>query len=1799
MANLLSKTLLALSLAAVLSTPLVAAVKPSTPGGADLIRLTWTDDPATTMTIGWRQASGDTPYLLFREKGSTGEWTREEVTVTRTLHNPRDAAGVDLVSNFTKLTGLQPNSDYEFAIGDSLGATDTMWFRTAPDAPAAFTFIAGGDSRTNPEPRKWGDRLVSKIRPLFVIQSGDFMDNGRHNEWVTWLTEWQMTRSSDGRMYPMIPVHGNHENDVTDMVQKVFNIESEDAYYAMNVGGTMMRLWVLNSELEPTVGYDAFLNQTADKWNAQKSWLATNMEANPGFTWKLAAYHRPMRPHTTGKVEGLGRIAAWAQTFYDNNLDVAIECDTHMVKHTYPVRPSEEAGSFQSFVRDDANGFIFTGEGSWGAPVRPADDDKPWTLDSESLWQYKVIAASPDKIEIRTVQFGREEDLKKGIVYDPETVTELTQAERDTDPHALPTGLMLWKSLAGEALTLPFTGAAVNHIDLVTAGNSWRYNDTGADLGTAWKAADYDDSAWSTGQGAFGYGDGDERTVMSYGADGSNKIRTYYFRNQFDFTQVDDLIQVRLWLQRDDGAVVYLNGKEVARSNMPEGPVTSTTFASSAIGGDGESTYYEFPLMPESLQAGTNTIAVELHQSDASSSDTSFDLALVAVVSNSTGTAPVAPASFAGIGTSPNTIELTWTGDPDVRGYQIESKNEAGEWFILYPRVRMDADSFEEGALSTLTQYEYRIRSYNEFGLSPASTEIVVSTLGDPVPVLLNETFEEGIGGFQEYSVSGTYKWINRTVSGEKAAYQNGFGDASGANVDWLISPAVNTAPYGNPTLTFETYVIYDGGDFQVFVSTDYVEGTDPATATWTELAFNKPADNSRAWTVSEIDLTPYSGETVSVGFLYTSTGSTSGQGAGWHVDDVRITGERTLVFEEAFGSQDLGKFSAYSVTSTNRNWAYGAMGGVNAVYVNGYGGDAASDDYLITPALDMLRYGYAELTFDTYVQYAGGGFEVLISTDYTGTGDPTVATWTPLAFNKPADNSRMWTESGTIDLTPYTGSAAYIAFHYTSTGTGAGDAAAWYLADVKITGKDRAVTLNYTDFNNQTFGQWTAVDVASVNGWINKLEADRNVAHMDNFGATDSTPAEDWLISPALPTESFAALQFNFLAYTKYSGSVMKLMVSTDYTGTGNPNSATWTEVDFNVPPENSATYVPSSVDLTQYISASTYIAFKYTSIGWSSGSSARWAVDDLEVLAIPQVGAQPLFADFSASSTRIRSTETVTFEASASGGSGEGYTYTWQFSDGTTAEGATVTKSFTGGMITATLTVTDSEGGSTTRNKADLVEVIPSTIYTLPAPTGQVRVATFNSYLNRATEGKMLTDLQTGTDPQMKAVAEIIQRVRPDVLLINEFDYIADGAGVEAFIQNYLMVSQNGQEPIDYGYYFLAPSNTGIQSGFDFDNDGNIGTGSNAGNDAYGFGEFPGQYAMVVLSRYYIYQDDVRTFQMFKWKDMPGALRPINPAGGFYHSEAEWDIFRLSSKSHWDVPVDVYGEKVHILASHPTPPVFDDGEISSDPTADKTDNTTWDLADWNGLRNHDEIRFWADYVNPEVNAYFYDDNGGTGGLPANSRFVMLGDQNCDPNYGDATFNPISLVLSSPLFITDFVPQSEGGLENNSTPAGHDDNRYDTADWGLRADYVLPSTYGFSINQGAVFWPVWATDSFYLVGPGVKSSDHRLVWLDLSLTDEAGEEVERYLGEWTYELQQGWYWTPWIGYSWPDSNSQWIWSHTLNAWLWAAMNMEGWDYQEDGYWFFMNGTGWIWTTSGPDDVYGELYMFPNYYQFN
>ena len=366
-------------------------------------------------------------------------------------------------------------------------------------------------------------------------------------------------------------------------------------------------------------------------------------------------------------------------------------------------------------------------------------------------------------------------------------------------------------------------------------------------------------------------------------------------------------------------------------------------------------------------------------------------------------------------------------------------------------------------------------------------------------------------------------------------------------------------------------------------------------------------------------------------------------------------------------------------------------------------------------------------------------------------------------------------------------------------------------------------------------------------------------------------------------------------------------------------------------------------------------------------------------------------------------------------------------------------------------------------------------------------IRIATFNCSLNRNKAGELVIDLKGGGNEQARQVAGILRIVRPDIVLLNEFDYDENSTSINLFRQDYLEAEGDwtSEPPLILAYTFSGPVNTGVPSGLDLDHDGK----TTGWGDAFGFGRFPGQYGMVLLSRFPIEANAVRTFQNLLWKNMPASAVPAAITGGAeaWYSVADLETLRLSSKSHWDVPVTIGDRTLHALVSHPTPPAFDGTE------------------DRNGRRNHDEIRLWAEYISDQPNAWLTDDKGIAGGLASDASFVILGDQNADPNDGDSFAGAIDQLLKHPRIDSTHIPVSDGAVDAAKTQGKVNnqhkgDPAHDTSDFSdgsvgnLRADYVLPSR-DLKVRASSVFWPVPGNPGADLVD----CSDHRLVWMDIT----------------------------------------------------------------------------------------------------
>jgi len=353
----------------------------------DKYRLSLRDSPSHSMVIGWCQDSGENPTVHY----GTEDHGQDVEKYAREAGPDREVSFKKMEHRFVRLEGLKADTAYYFVIRDSNSVSPRLWFRTTQER-GPIHFLTGGDSRTVPKDRRKANRMVSRLCADFVAFAGDFTSYGGADQWAQWLEDWQLTIADDGRMTPIVAARGNHEPG-NEHLYNIFDLPNKKNYYTIAFGGNFMRLYTLNTHIKVR--------------GEQTREFEKDLKRHKNVRWKIAQYHAPIRPHTKGKPEGDRMYDAWAELFHKYQVRLAMECDSHMCKITWPVRPAGtgEPGASEGFVRDDAAGTVFVGEGTWGAPRRPANDPKPWTRGLGSFNQMKWIRVTGQNIKIRTVRY--------------------------------------------------------------------------------------------------------------------------------------------------------------------------------------------------------------------------------------------------------------------------------------------------------------------------------------------------------------------------------------------------------------------------------------------------------------------------------------------------------------------------------------------------------------------------------------------------------------------------------------------------------------------------------------------------------------------------------------------------------------------------------------------------------------------------------------------------------------------------------------------------------------------------------------------------------------------------------------------------------------------------------------------------------------------------------------------------------------------------------------------------------------------------------------------------------------------------------------------------------------------------------------------------------------------------------------------------------------------------------------------------------------------------------------------------
>lgn len=822
-------------------------------------RLSWRDDPSTTMIVAWERynASGGTVYYGPVDHGTSYSAYPSARGIDRTT------TAFGMTHCFSRLTGLQPDTVYYFVIVDSNSTSARYSFRTAPSSPSSFSFIAGGDSRNNRTPRQRANELVSKLRPLFVAFGGDYTDDNTSIQWQEWLDDWQRTISPDGRMYPILAARGNHDDDAG--LNNLFDWPNTSGYFAQTFGGSQLRTYTLNSEISAG--------------GSQRSWLTSDL-AGPGqaVSFRVAQYHKPMRPHTSGKSEGNDEYNNWAQVFYDHRMDLVVECDSHMVKRTYPIRPSTGSGSDEGFVRSDSDGTTYIGEGCWGAPLRTANDAKNWTRALGSFNQINWVHVRQDRMEVRTIEV--DQSTGAGSVSDSNLL-------------AVPSGLSIWST----TLSLPARGSGpVNVPPTANAGPDQTLTEAsgagGVDAtldGRASTDSDGSITSYVWTEGATQVATGSRPTVwLSVGTHTLTLTVT-------DDDGAVDTDTVRITVNAAAGnppAIVSFTFEQPEGWANPDGSYgwrrDSGGTPSSGTGpasGEGGSAYYWY------METSSN-------QGPYDSADPDSTVVSPLIADGSSRSLEFYYHMYGGsIGRLHAEVSInngaTWTTVVTIAGQQQTAHTSP------YQRASADLSSFV-GPLRVRFRGESTASSNGWQNDMAVDTVTIYGFLAPPVPPIATFDFEGDAQGWT--NPDGTYGWRHDSggtpssgtgpTLGNSGAYylymetSNNQGPIDTSRPDsTIVSPVIPVA--SNRTLEFY-YHMYGArmGTLYAEVSTD---GGSTYTPVWS-ISGQQHASQSAPYTRATADLSAFSGALL-IRFRGAATASSNGWTGDMAVDDVSVYG--------------------------------------------------------------------------------------------------------------------------------------------------------------------------------------------------------------------------------------------------------------------------------------------------------------------------------------------------------------------------------------------------------------------------------------------------------------------------------------------------------------------------------------------------------------------------------------------------------------------------------------------------------------------------------------------------------------------------------------------------------------------------------------------------------------------------------------------------------------------------------------------------------------------------------------------
>jgi len=555
-----------------------------------------------------------------------------------------------------QLTNLAVDTEYSYTV-TSVDRSKTVTsaestFATAPDGPRNFRFVAYGDTRTNENDHAaviQGIISTPGGGPEFVLHTGDLVSDGDNKN--VWGPEFFAPAYDLMINTPLLPVIGNHEAS-GNLFRDLFSLGDNDVgdnddWFAFTYGG--VRFIGLNT-------HNASYSPTSTQYN----WLVSELVSSEynNATWHIVYFHHPPYTATSSHSDEIGVQEHLVPLFEEYGVDMVFNGHSHAYERYFnngvyyivtggggaplasliadTVEPIREFGksAYHHCVIDvdvAAKSLILSARDNYGVEfdtislikTEKASNPSPGNgaagvaIDADLSWTAGIDAVSHD------VYFGTNpgnlpqvSTQQAGTTYDPGTLAQGTTYYWAIDEHDS-SGAITYGDVWSFTTGVP---------PLVPEGADWKYFDhVDSDQG-AWFSTLFDDGSWASGPAELGYGDGDEATGIYTG--NREVISSYYFRHTFNSPAAYD--NLTLNVVRDDGCVVYLNGVEIGRSNMPGGTIYWDTWAAGVT--TNENSWWDIPIDSSvTIQPGINVLAVSVHQAHSTSSDVSFDLELLGV----------------------------------------------------------------------------------------------------------------------------------------------------------------------------------------------------------------------------------------------------------------------------------------------------------------------------------------------------------------------------------------------------------------------------------------------------------------------------------------------------------------------------------------------------------------------------------------------------------------------------------------------------------------------------------------------------------------------------------------------------------------------------------------------------------------------------------------------------------------------------------------------------------------------------------------------------------------------------------------------------------------------------------------------------------------------------------------------------------------------------------------------------------------------------------------------------------------